>query len=51
MSLRMKPSVLVALGVLVFVYFIMFPDDMKAVLAPVAAVLELSQSLVMLSST
>ncbi len=45
MYLNTKPSVLAALGVLAFVYFIVFPEDMKAILAPLAAVLELSQSL------
>jgi hypothetical protein len=36
--------ILTALGALVFVYFVMYPEDAKAITAPVAAVLELSQS-------
>ena len=36
-------DVVLMLIVLVFIYFVVFPDDVKKVTAPIAAVLELSQ--------
>jgi uncharacterized membrane protein (DUF4010 family) len=36
-------DVVLMLIVLVFIYFVVFPDDVKKVAAPIAAVLELSQ--------
>ena len=35
-------DVVLMLIVLVFIYFVVFPDDVKKVAAPIAAVLELS---------
>lgn len=36
-------DVVLMLIVLVFIYFVVFPDDVKKVTAPIAGVLELSQ--------
>lgn len=36
--------IVATLGVLAYVYFVMYPEDVRAILAPIAAVLELSQS-------
>ena len=36
-------DVVLMLIALVFTYFVVFPDDVKTVIAPIAAVLELSQ--------
>jgi len=35
---------LVVLGVMVLAYFVVFPEDLKGILAPIVAVLELSKS-------
>jgi hypothetical protein len=45
MNRRSNPVILTSLGALVFVYFVVFPEDLKALTSPVAAVLELSHSL------
>jgi len=39
---RIKPRILVALGALVFVYFVIYPEDVNAVIAPIAPILGLS---------
>jgi hypothetical protein len=45
MKPRTTPTrdVLLVLIALAFIYFVVFPDDVKTVTAPIAAVLELSQ--------
>ena len=45
MNGRSNPVILASLGALVFVYFVVFPEDLKALISPVATVLELSHSL------
>jgi hypothetical protein len=44
MKAKTNPVILTSLGALAFVYFVMFPEDLKAITAPIAVVLELSQS-------
>lgn len=45
MKARTNLRIWATLGSLAFVYFVIYPDDVKAITAPVAAVLELSQTL------
>lgn len=44
MNAKDMKRIAAVLGALAFVYFVMYPEDVKAILAPVAAVLELSQT-------
>ena len=44
MDARTKFRITATLGGLGFVYFVMYPEDAKAITAPVAAVLELSHT-------
>jgi hypothetical protein len=44
MHAKTTPRILTALGALAFVYFVLYPEDVKAVLAPIASVIELSQT-------
>ena len=36
--------ILIAFAALVFVYFVMYPEDMEAVIAPIATIFKLSHS-------
>jgi hypothetical protein len=44
MKARTNLRIWATLGSVAFVYFVIYPDDVKAITAPVAAVLELSQA-------
>jgi hypothetical protein len=44
MNSKTNRRILAVLGALVFIYFVMYPEDVKALTAPVAALLDLSQS-------
>ena len=41
---KINPRILMVFGALIFAYFVLYPEDVKAVTAPIAALLELSQS-------
>ncbi len=41
---RITPRILFVPGALVFVYFVMYPEDLSSVIAPIASILQLSQS-------
>ena len=41
---RINPRIPIALGALAFVYFVIYPEDAKAVVAPITSVVELSQT-------
>ncbi len=41
---RINPRILFVLGALVFAYFVMYPEDVSAVIAPIASVMQLSQT-------
>ena len=44
MNAKANPGVLTALGALVFAYFVIYPEDVKAITTPIASVVELSQT-------
>ena len=44
MNAKANPGVLTALGALLFAYFVIYPEDVKAIATPIASVVELSQT-------
>ncbi len=48
---KINPRILIVFGAVVFVYFVIYPEDVRAIFAPIASVMPLLASVLGLSQT